>query len=120
MTTLDEYADKASELDAANPLRRSRERFDLPEGESYFLGNSLGPLTHAARAAVIKTLDDEWRNGIVRTWHDGDWLELAGATGDRVAAVIGAPKGSVVAGDSTSVALFKALSAAATLLGRLF
>lgn len=115
MTTLDEYADKASELDAANPLRRSRERFDLPEGESYFLGNSLGPLTHAARAAVIKTLDDEWRNGIVRTWHDGDWLELAGATGDRVAAIIGAPKGSVVAGDSTSVALFKALSAAATL-----
>ena len=115
MTTLDEYASTAARLDAENPLRTARDRFDLPEHESYFLGNSLGPLTHAARAAVLKTLDDEWRNGIVRTWHDGDWLDLAGATGDRVAAIIGAPTGSVVAGDSTSVALFKALSAAASL-----
>ena len=30
----------------------------MPEAESYFLGNSLGPLTHAARAAVVRTLDD--------------------------------------------------------------
>ena len=114
MTTLDDYTARAEELDASNPLRDVRRQFDLPDHESYFLGNSLGPLTHAARAAVKDAVDDEWRNGIVRTWHDGDWLELAGATGDRVAAVIGAPTGSVVAGDSTSVALFKVLSAAAT------
>mgnify|MGYP003332124565 CR=1 FL=1 len=88
MTTLDDYTSTAARLDAENPLRTARDRFDLPEHESYFLGNSLGPLTHAARAAVLKTLDDEWRNGIVRTWHDGDWLDLAGATGDRVAAVV--------------------------------
>ena len=114
MTTLDDYNARAEDLDASNPLRNVRLQFDLPDHESYFLGNSLGPLTHAARAAVETAVDDEWRNGIVRTWHDGDWLELAGATGDRVAAVIGAPKGSVVAGDSTSVVLFKVLSAAAT------
>jgi len=115
MTTLEEFTTTATRLDAENPLRAARDRFDLPEHESYFLGNSLGPLTHAARAAVMTTIDVEWRNGIVRTWHDGDWLDLAGATGDRVATIIGAPKGSVVAGDSTSVALFKALSAAANL-----
>ena len=114
MTPFETYAARAAELDATNRLRDTRDHFDLPEHESYFLGNSLGPLTHAARTAVTKAVDNEWRNGIVRTWHDGDWLELAGATGDRVAAVIGAPKGSVVAGDSTSVALFKVLSAAAT------
>ena len=113
MATFDDYTRRAAELDAANPLATAREQFDLPEAESYFLGNSLGPLTHAARAAVMRTLDDEWRNGLVRTWHDGDWLDLAGATGDLVARVIGAPAGSVVAGDSTSVALFKVLSAAA-------
>ena len=115
MTTFDEFIRRAADLDAANPLASARAQFDLPESESYFLGNSLGPLTHAARAAVLHTLDDEWRNGLVRTWHDGDWLELAGATGDLVARVIGAPAGSVVAGDSTSVALFKVLSAAATM-----
>jgi kynureninase len=115
MTTIDDFIRRASELDAANPLATARAQFDLPESESYFLGNSLGPLTHAARAAVLRTLDEEWRNGLVRTWHDGDWLDLAGATGDLIAPIIGAPGGSVVAGDSTSVALFKVLSAAATM-----
>lgn len=115
MTTLDDYTRRAAELDLANPLAAARSQFDLPDNESYFLGNSLGPLTHAARAAVVHTLDEEWRNGLVRTWHDGDWLELAGSTGELVARVIGAPAGSVVAGDSTSVALFKVLSAAVTI-----
>jgi kynureninase len=115
MTTLDDYTRRAAELDLANPLATARSQFDLPDNESYFLGNSLGPLTHAARAAVVHTLDEEWRNGLVRTWHDGDWLELASSTGDLVARVIGAPAGSVVAGDSTSVALFKVLSAAVTI-----
>lgn len=115
MTTLDDFTRRATGLDAANPLAHARDQFDLPDSESYFLGNSLGPLTHAARSAVLRTLDDEWRNGLVRTWHDGDWLDLAGATGDLVARVIGAPPGSVVAGDSTSVALFKVLSSAASM-----
>lgn len=115
MTTLDDYTRRAMELDLANPLAAARSQFDLPDNESYFLGNSLGPLTHAARAAVVHALDEEWRNGLVRTWHDGDWLELAGSTGDLVARVIGAPAGSVVAVDSTSVALFKVLSAAVTI-----
>ena len=112
MTTLDDYMRRAAALDASNPLASARDQFDLPDDEAYFLGNSLGPLTHAARAAVLCTVDDEWRNGLVRTWHDGDWLDLAAATGDLVARVIGAPAGSVVAGDSTSVALYKVLSAA--------
>jgi kynureninase len=115
MTTFDDYTTRAARLDTENPLASAREQFDLPADGSYFLGNSLGPLTHAARAAVMHTLDDEWRNGLVRTWHDGDWLDLAAATGDRVAQVIGAPAGSVVAGDSTSVALFKVLSAASAI-----
>lgn len=109
----DSFFTRARELDEANPLREARDAFDLPEGQVYFLGNSLGPLTHAARRAVLGAVDNEWRVGLVRMWHDGDWLELAGATGNRIARVIGAAPGSVVAGDSTSVALFKVLSAAA-------
>lgn len=112
---LDDYLDEARALDANNPLREARDAFDLPADHTYFLGNSLGPLTHAARAAVQSAVDTEWRVGLVRTWHDGDWLDLARATGDRIAHIIGAPTGSVIAGDSTSVALFKVLSAAASL-----
>ena len=111
--SFDMYRARAHELDSISPLREARDAFDLPDGQVYFLGNSLGPLTHAAHRAVTDTVEKEWRVGLVRMWHDGDWLDLAGATGDRIARVIGAPPGSVVAGDSTSVALFKVLSAAA-------
>jgi len=55
----------------------------------------------------------EWKTGLVRTWHDGDWFDIASTTGNRIAHIIGAPSDSVVAGDSTSIALFKVLSAAA-------
>lgn len=111
--SFDTYIARAHELDATSPLRAARDAFDLPDDQIYFLGNSLGPLTHAARRAVSDAVEKEWRVGLVRSWHDGDWLDLAGATGDRIARVIGAAPGSVVAGDSTSVALFKVLSAAA-------
>ena len=111
--SMSSYFAQAESLDAANPLAPARQLFDLPSDQRYFLGNSLGPLTHAAREAVNQAVNVEWKIGLVRTWHDGDWFSLAAATGNRIAHIIGAPSGSVVAGDSTSIALFKVLSAAA-------
>ena len=112
-TSLTALHEVAKQRDASNPLAHIRELFDLPSDQTYFLGNSLGPLTHSARKAIEHAIHTEWRLGLVRTWHDGDWLDLAAATGNRIAPIIGASSGSVVAGDSTSVALFKVLSAAA-------
>ena len=111
--SMSSYFAQAESLDAANPLAPARQLFDLPSDQRYFLGNSLGPLTHAAREAVNQAVNAEWKTGLVRTWHDGDWFSLAAATGNRIAHIIGAPSGSVIAGDSTSIALFKVLSAAA-------
>ncbi len=111
--SLSSYFAQAENLDAANPLAAARQLFDLPDDQRYFLGNSLGPLTHTAREAVSQAVDSEWKTGLVRTWHDGDWFDLATATGNRIAHIIGAPSDSVIAGDSTSIALFKVLSAAA-------
>lgn len=111
--SLSSYFAQAETLDSANPLAAARHLFDLPNDQRYFLGNSLGPLTHTAREAVSQAVDTEWKTGLVRTWHDGDWFDLAQATGNRIAHIIGAPSDSVVAGDSTSIALFKVLSAAA-------
>ena len=111
--SLNPYFAQAETLDAANPLAAARQLFDLPDDQRYFLGNSLGPLTHTAREAVSQAVDSEWKTGLVRTWHDGDWFDLATATGNRIAHIIGAPSDSVIAGDSTSIALFKVLSAAA-------
>jgi len=111
--SLSSYFAQAETLDSGNPLAAARHLFDLPNDQRYFLGNSLGPLTHAAREAVNQAVDSEWKTGLVRTWHDGDWFDLATATGNRIAHIIGAPSDSVIAGDSTSIALFKVLSAAA-------
>lgn len=111
--SLSSYFAQAETLDSANPLAAARHLFDLPNDQRYFLGNSLGPLTHAAREAVSQAVDSEWKTGLVRTWHDGDWFDLATETGNRIAHIIGAPSDSVIAGDSTSIALFKVLSAAA-------
>ena len=110
--SLSSYFAQAENFDAANPLAAARQLFDLPDDQRYFLGNSLGPLTHTAREAMSQAVDSEWKTGLVRTWHDGDWFDLATATGNRIAHIIGAPSNSVIAGDSTSVALFKVLSAA--------
>ena len=49
---IDDARSSAARLDAADPIAHTRDRFDIPAGTLYFDGNSLGPLTHASRAAV--------------------------------------------------------------------
>ena len=115
MTDLRPSRQRAAELDAADPLADRRALFALPDGVAYFDGNSLGPRPHAAGRAVNAVLDGTWGTGLIRSWKEADWLRLPFATGDRIAPLIGAPPGSVVACDTTSANLFKALSAAVAL-----
>ena len=98
--------------DAADPLAPLRGGFDLPEGVIYLDGNSLGPLPRAVRARVDQVVAHEWGQGLIRSWNDADWIGMPARIGDRIGELIGAAPGQVVAGDSTSVNLYKALSAA--------
>ena len=115
MTDLTEARRRAEALDAADPLADRRALFDLPAGVAYFDGNSLGALTHASRAAVHEVLDTTWGTHLIRSWKDAGWMTLTTCTGDRIAPLIGASPGTVVACDTTSVNLYKALSAAVAL-----
>ncbi len=99
-------------LDATDPLAPFRDEFHLPPGVIYLDGNSLGPLPKATAARVTKAVEDEWGGGLIRSWNDAGWIDLPFVVGDRIGQLIGAPVGSVVAADSTSVNLFKLLSAA--------
>ena len=98
--------------DAEDALAPLRGQFVLPEGVIYLDGNSLGvlPRTAAARAAEVVTA--EWGQGLIRSWNSAGWFELPKRLGDKVARLIGANPGEVVATDSTSINLFKVLSAA--------
>lgn len=103
-------------LDAKDALAPLRELFDLPDGTIYLDGNSLGVLPRATAARVQQVVRDEWGTGLIRSWNTANWIELPRRVGDKVARLIGAGPGEVIAADSTSVNLYKVLSAALTLI----
>ena len=103
------------ELDHRDPLARFRERFRLPEGVIYLDGNSLGPLQKSVPERTRQVVEREWGEGLIRSWNGARWIDLPQRVGDKVAPLIGAEPGEVVAADSTSVNLFKLLSAALAL-----
>ena len=96
---------------------KTRALFDLPEGVVYLDGNSLGALPRAARERVAKEVDSSWGTELIRAWNTAGWIDLPANVGNRIGRLIGAPVGSVLAADSTTVNLFKALTAALRLAG---
>ena len=98
--------------DAADPLRHHRDAFVLPQGVIYLDGNSLGPLTHAARERIEAAVEGEWGEGLIRSWNSAGWIDLPRTVGAKIAALIGAAPDDVRVTDSTSVNLFKVLAAA--------
>ena len=104
-------------LDRADPLAALRDEFVLPEGVIYLDGNSLGALPRRTAARVADVAAHEWGEGLIRSWNDAGWIDLPQRIGDKIAALIGARPGEVVVADSTSLNLFKSLSAAVALQG---
>ena len=98
--------EEARALDASDPLAPFRARFALPEGVIYLDGNSLGPLPHAARERITATVEAEWGTRLIRGWNEG-WMEAPTRIGDKIARLIGAAPGEVIACDSTSANLYK-------------
>jgi len=108
MTTLQD----CRALDAQDPLRTLRQQFTLPEGVIYLDGNSLGVLPVTAAARVAEAVTAEWGQGLIRSWNSAGWFELPQRLGNKIARLVGAAPGEVVATDSTSINLYKVLSAA--------
>jgi kynureninase len=100
------------QLDTQDPLRPLRDLFSLPEGVIYLDGNSLGVLPKTAAARVAEVVTQEWGQGLIRSWNSAGWFNMPQRMGDKIATLIGADAGEVVATDSTSINLFKVLSAA--------
>ncbi|WP_375404014.1 kynureninase [uncultured Sphingomonas sp.] len=103
--------DEARALDDADPLAAMRDRFALPSDVIYLDGNSLGPLTHASRAAVADCAERQWGDRLIRSWNEG-WIDAPVRLGAKLAPLLGAAAHEVIVGDTTSANLFKALVAA--------
>ncbi|MDM7948139.1 kynureninase [Hydrogenophaga sp.] len=108
MTTLQD----CRALDAQDPLRSLRDLFALPPGVIYLDGNSLGVMPRTAPARVADMVTREWGTDLIQSWNKNHWFELPQKVGDKIARLIGAGPGEVVAADTTSINLYKVLSAA--------
>ncbi|MDZ4731880.1 MAG: hypothetical protein SH820_18280, partial [Xanthomonadales bacterium] len=102
-------------VNKSSKLASMRERFLLPDGVVYMNGNSLGPLSRDVRDRVNAVVASEWGEQLIRGWNSAGWYELPGRLGDKIGQLIGAKPGETTVCDSTSVNLFKAVSAAAGL-----
>ncbi len=108
MTTLQDCQNR----DQHDPLRSLRQLFTLPEGVIYLDGNSLGAMPTAAPARIAQATTAEWGQQLIRAWNSASWFDMPQRIGDKIARLVGADAGELVATDSTSVNLFKVLSAA--------
>ncbi|MBA2432667.1 MAG: kynureninase [Chthoniobacterales bacterium] len=101
----------ALQLDAADPLRRFRDRFHIPTDTTgrpllYFVGNSLGLMPKATRAVVEQELEDWARLGV-----DGHldgrtpWYSYHETVREPLARLVGAQPHEVVAMNSLTVNL---------------
>ena len=97
--------------DALDELAGFREEFDLPAGLIYLDGNSLGPLPRGATRRALEVVSEEWGEELIGSWNSRGWFDLPTLLGDKLGRLIGAQPGEVVVTDSTSVNIFKALSA---------
>lgn len=93
----------------------TRRAFHLPQGITYLDGNSLGPMPVAARDRVARMMADEWSEMLITGWNKAGWYVQPRRVGDRIARLIGAGPGEVVMGDTLSIKVFQALSAALAL-----
>ena len=105
-------AQDCTALDAQDPLAPLRGHFSLPQGVIYLDGNSLGVLPQAAAARVADVVTREWGTDLIQSWNTNRWFDLPQRLGNQLAPLIGAGKDEVVCTDSTSINLYKVLSAA--------
>src|SRR6056297_3027258 len=99
--------DEALDLDRADPV--PTEAFDLPADVVYLDGNSLGALAMHVPDVARAVVASQWGEGLIRSWNDADWVSLPTRVGDKIGRIIGAPPGTTIACDSTSVNLYKAV-----------
>ena len=97
-----------------------RDRFAMEDADArgviYLDGNSLGALPRATSSRVQQVIQGEWGRDLIRSWNTAGWITLSQRVGDKIARLVGALPGELVAADSTSVNLYKVLGAALTLV----
>lgn len=109
-------ANRAIELDLADPLASYRNRFIIEDDLVYLDGNSLGRMPIDTPELVREVLEDQWAHELVLGWNH--WLQSGTRVGNMLAPLIGAGQGEVAVCDQTSINLYKLASAGLKSSGR--
>jgi kynureninase len=104
--------DDCAVMDARDPLAHARDRFVIPDGIIYLDGNSLGCLPKSVVPRLREAVENEWGRGLIRSWNNAGWYTAPQRVGAKIAMLIGVAADEVIVTDSTSVDLFKVLTAA--------
>ena len=99
---------EATPPEAAGGLAAWRAEFPILGSTTYLISNSLGAMPRGA-AAGLEQYARAWAQRGVRAWDEG-WWEMPVAVGDMVAALIGAPAGSVTMHPNVTLASAVVLS----------
>ncbi len=76
------------------------------EGIAYLDGNSLGRLPRRTVSLIQDLVNQQWGATLIGSWN-AHWLALASRIGDKIGRLIGAPAGTTLVCDSTSINLYK-------------
>lgn len=115
MTNFSTSRDFAIQLDHQDPLASYRKQFVANDPDLIYLdGNSLGRLPTSVIERMKRAVEQEWGTDLIRGWNKG-WWEAPARIGEKIASLLGAGEGQVIAVDQTSINLFKLATAALTL-----
>jgi kynureninase len=107
--------DYAQALDQADALAGFRAEFVVSDpGLIYLDGNSLGRLPRRTVAIMQQLVEQQWGDALIRGWGQG-WYAAPQRIGEKIARLLGAAPGQVIACDSTSTNLYKLVMAALAL-----
>lgn len=103
---------EAEAQDADDSLASYRDKFVVGDESLIYLdGNSLGRLPKASAERVREVVEEDWGNHLIRSWTDR-WIDLPSRIGDLIGtSLLGTGRDEVIVGDSTTVALYKVISA---------
>ncbi|MBS0010680.1 MAG: kynureninase [Bacteroidales bacterium] len=110
MNRIEELREKAQIGDNNDPLGNFRSRFKTDEKLIYLDGNSLGMMPLESEKLVHELVSNQWAKRLIRGWNEG-WWEMPGRIAQKLAGLIGCSGEEVIVCDSTSVNLYKLVSA---------
>ena len=99
-------------MDARDKLASLRSEFTLNSSEIYLDGNSLGPVSKNVGVRVNEVINNEWANGLVRSWNNAGWMNAPITIGQKLAPLIGAKPNEVLVADTLTFAIAKLVGGA--------